>query len=71
VASRHTFAGGLFPLDGAHLAHWIKNAEKMKPGTPMTVFGIGQYSPLMKANVTVGLTDAEIADVVAYLLTLK
>jgi cytochrome c1 len=71
LATRHTFAGGLFPLDPAHLAHWIKNAQEMKPGTPMNTFGIGQYSPLMKANVTVGLTDPEIADVVAYLLTLK
>ncbi len=71
VASRHTFGGGLFPLDGPHLARWIKNAQIMKPGATMNTFGVGQYSPLMKGNVTVGLTDAEIADVVAYLLTLK
>lgn len=71
LASRHTFAGGIFPFDNWHLAHWIKNAEVMKPGTPMTVFGIGQYSPLLKGRITVGLTDPEIADVVAYLMTLK
>jgi cytochrome c1 len=37
----------------------------------MNVFGIGEYSAAMKANVTVGLTDQEIADIVAYLLSLK
>lgn len=71
VASRHTFGGGIFPMDAMSLAHWVKNAELMKPGAAMTVFGIGQYSPLAKSNVKVGLTDPEIADVVAYLLTLK
>jgi cytochrome c oxidase subunit 2 len=71
VGTRHTFAGGLFPLDASHLARWIKNAQVMKPGATMSTFGIGQYSPKLKANVTTGLTDAEIADVVAYLLTLK
>lgn len=71
VASRHTFAGGIFPLTASNLAHWVKNAQIMKPGATMNTFGVGQYSPMLKANVTVGLTDAEIADVVAYLLTLK
>lgn len=71
VASRHTIAGGIYPLDPSHLAHWIKNAQVMKPGTSMNTFGLGEYSPLLKGKVTVGLTDAEIADVVAYLLTLK
>jgi len=71
VASRHTFAGGLFPSNPANLARWIKNATAMKPGATMTTFGIGEYSSLMKAKVTAGLTDKEIADIVAYLMTLK
>jgi len=69
--SRHTFGGGLFTNNAPNLARWIKNAQIMKPGATMNTFGIGEYSPLIKANVTAGLTDAEIADIVAYLLSLK
>lgn len=69
--TRHTFGGGLFETTPGGLARWIKNAQVMKPGATMNTFGIGEYSPMMKANVTVGLTDAEIADIVAYLLSLK
>lgn len=71
VGTRHTFAGGLFPTTPENLARWIKNAPSMKPGAIMNVFGQGEYSPMMKANVTAGLSDAEIADIVAYLLSLK
>jgi cytochrome c oxidase subunit 2 len=71
VGTRHTFAGGLFPTTPENLARWIKNAPKMKPGAIMNVFGQGEYSPMMKANVTAGLSDQEIADIVAYLLSLK
>jgi cytochrome c oxidase subunit II len=72
VASRHTIGGGLFPNDGAHLARWIKNAKKMKPGALMNVIGIGEYDPILKRPVSQGgLTDQQIADVVAYLMALK
>lgn len=70
-ASRHTLGGGLFPNDDRTLARWIKNARAMKPGAKMLVVGIGEYSPDLKGPVTAGLTDAQIADVVAYLRTLK
>lgn len=70
-ASRHTFGGGLFPNDDPTLARWIKNAKKMKPGALMLVAGVGEYSPDLKGPVTAGLTDAQIADVVAYLRSLK
>lgn len=70
-ASRHTLGGGLFPNDDQHLARWIKNARAMKPGAQMLVVGIGEYSPDLKGPVTAGLTDAQIADVVAYLRSLK
>lgn len=69
--SRHTLGGGLFPNDDHHLARWIKNAKAMKPGALMLVVGIGEYSPDLKGPVTAGLTDAQIADVVAYLRALK
>lgn len=70
-ATRHTLGGGLFPNDDHHLARWIKNAKKMKPGALMNVFGIGEYSPDLKGPVTAGLSDKQIADVVAYLRSLK
>ena len=71
VASRHTFAAGLFPSSPENLARWIKNAQVMKPGATMSTFGLGEYSPMLKAKVTTGLSDKEIADIVAYLTTLK
>lgn len=70
-ASRHTLGGGLFPNNDATLARWVKNARAMKPGAQMLVVGIGEYSPDLKGPVTAGLTDAQIADVVAYLRSLK
>ncbi len=71
VASRHTIGGGLFPNDPHHLARWIKNAQKMKPGARMNVIGKGEYDYNLKTVVSGGLTDQQIADVVAYLGTLK
>ncbi len=73
IASRHTIAAGLFPNDAKHMAYWIKNAVTMKPGAKMQVFGIGEMDAVMKRPMTTqgGLTDEQIADVVAYLRTLK
>lgn len=70
-ATRHTLGGGLFPNDDHHLARWIKNAKKMKPGALMNTIGVGEYDPILKGPVTAGLTDAQIADLVAYLRSLK
>jgi cytochrome c oxidase subunit II len=71
VGSRLTIAGGLFPNDTRHLAAWIKNARAMKPGVLMNTLGIGQYDPILKSRLTVGLNDQQVADVVAYLQSLK
>jgi cytochrome c oxidase subunit 2 len=72
VGTRHTFAAGLFRTDAKALALWIKNAPLMKPGSIMPTFGSGEFNPLIKQNVTAGgLNDKQIADVVAYLLSLK
>ena len=54
-----------------HLARWIKNAPLMKPGSIMPTLGKGQRDPSGKATIGGTLTDAEIADVVAYLMALK
>jgi cytochrome c oxidase subunit 2 len=71
VGSRNTIGGGLFPNDKAHLTAWIKNSRAMKPGSFMITLGLGQYDPIDKKNITVGLNDQQIADIVAYLMALK
>jgi cytochrome c oxidase subunit 2 len=71
LASRTTIAAGLYPNDAKHLALWIKNARMMKPGVIMPTLGKGQYDPVTKAVVPMGLTDEQIADIVAYLQALK
>ena len=72
IGSRHTIAGGLYPNDTKHLAYWIKNATIMKPGSKMPALGKGETDRNTKMVMNVGaLTDAEIADIVAYLQALK
>jgi len=71
IATRTTIAAGLFPNDAQHLARWVKNAREMKPGVTMFTIGQGEYDPILKTTQKAGLTDQQIADVVAYLQTLK
>ena len=72
VGSRTTFAGGIYPLDARHLARWVKHSAKLKPGSLMNSFGLGEYDPIIKSTVKFGgFTDAQIADIVAYLTSLK
>ncbi|MDB4877154.1 MAG: cytochrome c oxidase, subunit [Gemmatimonadetes bacterium] len=71
VGSRTTIAAGLYPNDPRHLARWVKNANEMKAGVGMNTFGIGEYDPITKSTVKIGFTDAQIADIVAYLSSLK
>ncbi len=72
IGSRQTIAAGLYPNDAKHLALWIKNARKMKPGSIMNTLGKGEFDPIMKTTVTAGgLDDQQIADIVAYLQSLK
>lgn len=72
VASRSSIAGSLYPNDKRHLELWVKNARLMKPGVLMYTFGKGQFDPEAGKTSTYGkLTDQQIADIVAYLQTLK
>jgi cytochrome c oxidase subunit II len=70
VGTRWTIAAGLYPNDAKHLARWIKNAPLMKPGSLMPTIGRGQRDPSNRPTIG-NLSDAEIADVVAYLMALK
>ena len=69
--SRLTLAAGLYPNDEQHLALWIKNARAMKPGVIMPTLGKGEYDPVLGTTLKQGLSDQEIADIVAYLHALK
>jgi cytochrome c oxidase subunit II len=72
--SRYTLAGSLYPNDTTHLRLWLKNARLMKPDALMPSLGLGQYDPVTKATVgpgAGGLSDQQIADIVAYLQALK
>jgi cytochrome c oxidase subunit 2 len=72
VASRNTIAGGIYPNDTKHLSMWIKNARWMKPGVIMPTLGQFQRDPVTGQTVpATGLTDQQIADIVAYLQALK
>ena len=74
IATRSTLAAGIFPNDTRHLRLWIKNARLMKPGVAMPTLGMGQRDPITGATVTAGLgglTDQQIADIVAYLQALR
>ncbi len=70
--SRATIGAGSFPNTPAYLALWIKNARMMKPGILMPTLGKDQTDPVLKTQVTTGgLDDQQIADIVAYLTSLK
>ncbi len=74
VGSRIAIAAGRFPNTAAYLALWIKNARAMKPEVIMPTLGLDEYDPVLKAKVTSatgGLSDQQIADIVAYLTALK
>jgi cytochrome c oxidase subunit II len=72
VGTRTTIAGGIYPNDTKHLALWIKNARYMKPGVIMPTLGAFQRDPMTNQTVPqTGLSDQQIADIVAYLQALK
>jgi cytochrome c oxidase subunit II len=72
IGSRTTLAAGKYPNAAAFLALWIKNARVMKPGVTMPTLGANEYDPILNMKVTTGgLTDQQIADIVAYLSALK
>jgi cytochrome c oxidase subunit 2 len=62
--SRTSIGSGLFPNDPRHLALWIKDSPAMKPGSKMPAFG-------KSATVPAGYDDQQLADLAAYLLSLK
>ncbi len=72
VGTRHTIAAGIYPNDTRHMARWIKNAPKMKPGSIMPALGTNERDPKTGRVVTTGGLDyQQIADIVAYLQALK
>ena len=43
----------------------------MKPGVLMPTIGLNEYDPQLGTTMKAGLTDQQIADIVAYLQALK
>jgi cytochrome c oxidase subunit 2 len=68
---RTTLAAAYYPNEPRYLARWIKNARAMKPGVVMPALGRNEYDPVTKQRLTAGLDDQQIADLVAYLQSLK
>lgn len=56
VGSRTTIAGSMMPNTDEHLAHWISEPDKVKPGTLM---------------LNLGLAPEQVQAIVAYLRSLK
>ncbi|MFN2567771.1 MAG: cytochrome c oxidase subunit II [Gemmatimonadaceae bacterium] len=71
LGGRTTIGAGYYPNEPRYLARWIKNARAMKPGVVMPALGRNEYDPVTKQRLTAGLDDQQIADLVAYLLSLK
>jgi cytochrome c oxidase subunit 2 len=71
IGTRTSIAGGTYPNDRRHLERWIKNARVMKPGVLMPTIGLNQFDPVLNTTTKEGLTDQQIADIVAYLQALK
>jgi cytochrome c oxidase subunit 2 len=65
VGSRTTIAAGMYPNDAKHLALWIKDAPAMKPGSLMPPMGKGL------PHTMGAFDDQQIADIAAYILSLK
>jgi cytochrome c oxidase subunit II len=68
---RMTLGAALYPNEPRYLARWIKNARVMKPSVVMPALGRGEYDPVTKQSLTAGLDDQQIADLVAYLQSLR
>jgi cytochrome c oxidase subunit 2 len=65
VGSRTTIGAGLYPNEPKYLALWIKNAPRMKPGSLMPPMGRGIERTMGQFD------DQQIADIAAYLASLK
>ncbi len=66
VGSRTSIAGGIYPNEINYLRLWIKNAPAMKPGSLMPLFGKAE-----KGDTPGVYTDQQIADLAAYISSLK
>ena len=58
-------------VDGTSLLAWPEDRPAWSRLTRLLTLGKGQYDPVLKTTMTVGLTDQQVADVVAYLQSLK
>jgi cytochrome c oxidase subunit 2 len=70
IGSRTTIAAGLYPNDFEHLTRWIKNAPALKAMNYPQGQGMPPMAPGLP-NTMAQFDDQQIADLAAYLLSLK
>jgi cytochrome c oxidase subunit 2 len=70
MGSRTTIAAGLYPNDFEHLTRWIKNAPALKAMNYPQGQGMPPMAPGLP-NTMAQFDDQQIADLAAYLLSLK
>ncbi|HUF31149.1 MAG TPA: cytochrome c oxidase subunit II [Gemmatimonadaceae bacterium] len=70
VGSRTTIAAGLYPNDFEHLTRWLKDAPSLKAMNYPQGNGMPPMAPGLP-NTMAGYDDQQIADLAAYLLSLK
>ena len=79
LASRNSLAAGILEsVDRENLRRWLKNPAKVKPGNVMTngvpgkqIEGASIYKTSNGDIGDIQLSEAELTDLIAYLLTLK
>jgi len=64
--TRDFFAGGILPRTTENITKWVHNAPSVKPGTVMP-----NFSAIVPSTGKPLLSNEEVADIVAYLSTLK
>ncbi len=70
IGSRTTIAAGLYPNDFEHLTRWIKDAPSLKAMNYPQGQGMPPMAPGLP-NTMAAYDDQQIADLAAYLLSLK
>jgi cytochrome c oxidase subunit 2 len=67
LATRSSFAAGLVDLNRENLAKWLNNPNDIKPGNHMAA----RASALYQDGGNVKLTEAQVSELIEYLMSLK
>ena len=67
LATRHSLGAGLLDLNRENLRRWLTNPEEVKPGNRMSDRALAYQT----ADGHIRLTQAQVSDLIEYLLSLK